>query len=96
MRKHVPEVGEGKILLHSEMYTIADKYDVPGLKELAREKFSLASEYCWQKIEFIIAAEHAYTTTMDDDDGLRAIVRDTLAAKKEILSRADVQTFLEE
>jgi hypothetical protein len=56
------------MMLHSQMYEVADKYDVPGLKELAKKKFSLACAVFWDSGEFAVAAEHAYTTTMEDDE----------------------------
>jgi len=93
-RADVPEGNESQLPVHSKMYTIADKYDVPGLKQLAREKFSQATKRFWKADEFMVAAEHAYTTTMDEDEGLRAIVRDTLEKNKEMLGRPDVKTFL--
>jgi hypothetical protein len=56
------------MLLHSRMYEIGDKYDVPGLKELAKKKFGLACAVFWQSEESAIAAEHAFTSTMEDDE----------------------------
>jgi hypothetical protein len=90
-----PEGGSAQLLLHSNLYMIGDKYDVTGLKELAREKFRRACKSFWNENDFVIAAEHAYTTTMDDDEGLRDCVKDTLIANKSILARPDVKAFLE-
>jgi hypothetical protein len=91
----VPVGGPEQMLLHFKLYSIADKYDVPGLKYLVKEKFSRACVAFGQKEDFIAAAQHAFTTTPDDDDGLRQIVRNTLAVNKKILKRSDVQAFLE-
>jgi hypothetical protein len=90
----VPEGGSSQLLVHSKMYEIGDKYDVPGLKELAREKFSRACREFWEGGDFIVAAEYAFTTTVDDDEGLRKCIEDVLVTKKGLLLREDVKTFL--
>jgi hypothetical protein len=91
----VSKGGPELLLQHSKMYTTGDKYDVPGLKELAREKFRRCCETFGTSEDFIVAAEHVFTTTPDDDEGLRGHVRETLVKNKSILARADVQAFLE-
>jgi hypothetical protein len=91
----VPVGGPDHMLLHSKLYSIAEKYDASGLKEVAKEKFSRACIAFGQKEDFISATQHAFTTTPDDDDGLRQIVLSTLAVNKKILKRSDVQAFLE-
>jgi hypothetical protein len=77
------------------MYEIADKYDVPGLKELSRDKFDKACGAFWTCEQFGIAAEYVYTTTPDEDEGLRKCVRDTLAAHHEIMKRPSIEIFLQ-
>jgi hypothetical protein len=42
----------------------------------------------------MIAAENAYTTTMDEDEGLRMCIKDVLVANKSMLAREDVKDFL--
>jgi hypothetical protein len=90
-----PAGGPEQLLLHSKLYTIAEKYDVPGLKLLAKEKFDRSCIAFGQQEDFIVAAEHAFTTTPDEDDGLRMIIQKTLVLKKKTLHRPDVQAFLE-
>jgi hypothetical protein len=86
--------GSEQLLTHSKMYTIGDKYDVPGLKELAKGKFQSVYVRFSESEDFVVAAEHAFSTTMDDDEGLRKIVRDILMARKGMLVRPNVKAFL--
>jgi hypothetical protein len=86
--------GSEQLLTHSKMYTIGDKYDVPGLKELAKGKFQSVCVRFSESEDFVVAAEHAFSTTMDDDEGLRKIVRDILMARKGMLVRPNVKAFL--
>jgi len=88
--------GPSQLLVHSKLYTIGDKYETPGLKELAREKFCRTCKDFWEGEDFIMAAEHAYTTTMDEDEGLRMCIKETSIRNKGLLVRPDVKGFLAE
>lgn len=77
------------------MYDIAEKYGVPGLKDLAKKKFSLACGVFWDSVEVAEAAEHVFTTTPEEDKGLRKYVVETLSAHREIVTKAGIKTFLQ-
>jgi hypothetical protein len=76
-----------QLLIHTQMYEMADKYDVVGLKALSEEKFRLACVRFWNHAEFARAAYHAYTTTPDNDKGLRSIVCKTLSDHMSLLKK---------
>ncbi|KAI4666976.1 uncharacterized protein J4E79_001657 [Alternaria viburni] len=76
---------EKELLIHAKMYEIADKYDIPGLKDLVKVKFRLACKLSWNTLAFGNAAHYAFSTTPDDDKGLRDIVTDTIAAHMKAL-----------
>jgi hypothetical protein len=78
------------------MYEVADKYDVEGLKELAREKFKLNCNTFWDDDTFSTAAHYAFCTTMADDKGLRDIVSSTISEHMELIQKAEIQTLLAE
>jgi hypothetical protein len=67
------------------MYEYADKYDVVGLKDLAKAKFELACGVFWESNSFGPAAHHAFASTMDHDRGLRDIVSATIAKHMELI-----------
>ncbi|KAF2634164.1 hypothetical protein P280DRAFT_464069 [Massarina eburnea CBS 473.64] len=81
---------------HSIAYEIADKYQINELKELARKKFSMACALHWKENEFLYAAQHACTSTMNEDMGLRLIVAKTVAAHIELFERDMFKQLLSE
>jgi BTB/POZ domain len=62
------------LVLHAQIYTVAEKYMVDGLKALAMEKFTQATANHWDANDFLEAAREAYTSTIDSDKGLRDII----------------------
>lgn len=80
----------------TEVYAIADKYELDNLKEVARTAFETAACNHWNSDEFVSAVAGAYTTTPDSDRGLRDIVKNTTwCHQKILLARKDVQDLLE-
>ncbi|KAH7081227.1 hypothetical protein BKA63DRAFT_405963 [Paraphoma chrysanthemicola] len=85
-----------QLLLHSKMYEIADKYDVKGLKDLARVKFEGSCATFWNDSLFSAAAHHAFSTTMEDDKGLRDVVSGTISNHMELIRKPEVQALMTE
>lgn len=83
-------------MTHSQMYECADKYDVAGLKDLAKEKFKLACDASWNDATFAAAATHAFTTTPDNDMGLRDVVIETLKNHLELINKPEIEVLLTE
>lgn len=83
-----------QLLIHAKMYEVADKYDVVGLKELAREKFSRGCKHFWNSSDFHIASTHAFSTTPDDDDGLRSLVSQTIARHMELAQMPEIRALM--
>lgn len=93
--KHLlPEGDATQLLLHATVYEIADKYDVTGLKLLAKDKFSRSCEAFWDTEHFATAAEHALTTTPDSDIGLRQALCKTLVNHIELLDKPTIAALL--
>jgi len=83
--------------VHAKMYEIADKYNIPELKELVKEKFSQACKLLWEAPTFGIAAHYAFSTTPDQDKGLRDIISATIAAHmKALLEKPEIEALLTE
>ncbi|KAI4667132.1 uncharacterized protein J4E79_001816 [Alternaria viburni] len=83
-----------KLLLHAKMYEMGDKYDVKGLKDLARIKFTSICAPLWDDEVFAEAAEHALNTTPDTDVGLREVIRETIVAHIELLNKPEIAALL--
>ncbi|RYN15660.1 hypothetical protein AA0113_g12553 [Alternaria arborescens] len=76
------------------MYELADKYEVVGLKELAKEKFSRGCKHFWDTPDFPIAAFHAFSTTPEGDNGLRYCVSRAIATNMQLVRKAKVRALL--
>ncbi|CAI9629748.1 unnamed protein product [Alternaria burnsii] len=83
------------LLVHSKMYAIGDKYDVAGLKQLARTKFSIVCMSLWNDEAFVQAAEHALNSTPDSDVGLREVLCRTIVSHIELLNKPAVADLLD-
>lgn len=94
--QNIPPVsGTSKqLLIHAKMYEIAEKYDVAGLKDLAIEKFSVACHYFWDDDQFAIAAQHVYSSTPDEDTGLRSLVDTTIYKHLELVGKPKIKAIM--
>ncbi|KAH4979754.1 hypothetical protein HBH69_185290 [Parastagonospora nodorum] len=91
-----PKGDDSQLLLHSKLYSLADKYDVPGLQDLAAVKFKTACAVFWKMEAFPAVAEHVFTSTPDADMGLRTIVKMLLLEHRQDLVKKDgIKSFLE-
>jgi len=75
------------LLLHSKMYAIGDKYDVAGLKELARTNFCMISNKAWKDEAFTEVADHVLSSTPDSDAGLRDVLCEMIGLYVELLNK---------
>ncbi|KAF1848768.1 uncharacterized protein K460DRAFT_393764 [Cucurbitaria berberidis CBS 394.84] len=83
-----------RLLVHAKMYEVGDKYQVTGLKELARENFQAACAVSWDDEQFAVAARHVFTSTPESDGGLRGVVMEVLRARRGVLTKPCVGAFL--
>ena len=58
------------------VYAVAEKYDIPELKELAKSRFQTLVRSKWPHDDFDAVIESIFSTTPDEDIGLRQIVLD--------------------
>lgn len=65
------------MLFNVNVYQTGDKYDIPKLKEQAKEKFTVALKNCWEMDDFPVAIARVYSTTVASDRGLRDLLVDT-------------------
>ncbi|EMD66038.1 hypothetical protein COCSADRAFT_35975 [Bipolaris sorokiniana ND90Pr] len=83
-----------QLLTHAKMYELADKYEVVGLKELSKEKFSRGCKHFWDTPAFPIAARHAFSTTPGKDNGLRCCVSQAVATNMQLIRKPEVRALL--
>lgn len=78
------------------MYALAEKYDIPSLKELAQSKFEMAMACYYDSSEFADAIEEVYCSTIDTDRGLRDIVLQAFRAHPALATTQDVYAVIKE
>ncbi|KAK1917861.1 hypothetical protein P3342_000578 [Pyrenophora teres f. teres] len=83
-------------LLHSKMYAVVDKYNVVGLKELSQKLFTLSCKALWYNDAFVRAIEHAFSTTVCNDLGLRQPIMETIAEHLELMHKPEMQVLMAE
>ena len=79
------------------VYAVAEKYDIPDLKELAQVKFQSLAWSKWPHEDFYALTEMVFSTTPDTDMGLRQTVLDLCGEHfQDILKNEDSRVgFLE-
>lgn len=81
---------ESHLLLHTRVYALAEKYDIPSLKLLARSKFEMAMACHYDSAEFSYAIEEVYCSTVDSDRGLRDVVLEAFKSHPQLANMQDV------
>lgn len=87
---------ERELNIHAQMYALADKYGIHGLKDLARTKFAAAASNHWDCSGFPLAMQTVFTTTPDDDNGLRDVVINILGQHRALFQKVAVDTLIKE
>jgi len=92
------EVGEEEshLITHTRVYALAEKYDIPSLKELAQSKFEMAMACFYDSSEFADAIEEVYCSTIDSDRGLRDVVLQAFRAHPALATTQDVYTVIKD
>lgn len=84
------------LLIHAKVYELADKYNIVGLKELSKGKFEIGCSAFWDTDTFPVAAQYAFSTTVEEDKGLRDIVIFTIATRPQLIKKPEIQVLLKE
>lgn len=85
---------ESHLLLHTRVYALAEKYDIPSLKPLAKKKFETAMACYYDSPEFANAIEEVYDSTVDSDRGLRDIVLQAFRMHPQLANTQDVYNVI--
>jgi hypothetical protein len=87
---------ESHLILHTQVYALAEKYDIPALKDLARRKFEMAMACYYDAPEFAAAIEAVYCSTIDTDRGLRDVVLQAFRTHPQLVHTQDVYAVIKE
>jgi len=87
--------GHPALLINAQVYTIAEKYNIHSLKNLALRKFDEMLKNCWEDDGFSSAIKEIYTSAPETDRGLKNIVCDCAKINvKVLLRRPDFRAIL--
>lgn len=87
---------ESHLLLHTRVYALAEKYDVPTLKTLAKRKFEMALACYYDAPEFVDAVDEVYSSTVDTDRGLRDVVLQAFRSHPALATTQDVFALIKD
>lgn len=75
---------------------MGDKYDVIGIKDLAKDKFGRACKHFWGSANLPIAANHVFLTTVEEDSGLRNRVSAAISDHIVLIDNTAVKVLLKQ
>lgn len=78
------------------MYALAEKYDIPALKTLAKRKFEVAVACYYDAPELAEAIERVYSSTIDSDRGLREVVLQLFKLHPQLANTQDIFAVIKE
>lgn len=87
---------DAHLLLHTRVYALAEKYDIPPLKQLARAKFETALACYYDSPELAAAIDEVYHSTIDSDRGLRDIVLEAFKVHPQLAQTPDVYAVIKD
>lgn len=84
------------LLTHAKMYAIADRLIVTGLKALALAKFQSACTHYWDTPEFPAAVEYIFTSTPEEDSGLRNTICAAISKQMQLMKDEKIKALMME
>lgn len=70
-----PEV----LVFNAKMYVVGDKYNIPGLKELAKGKYDTVVNSCWDTTAFSDSVQLLWENTIESDVLLKNVILKIIA-----------------
>ena len=83
-------------IFHAEMYSLADKYNIRGMKVLAQDHFRIRAQGNCRANEFPTAIRIVYKTTVDEDRGLRDVVVDIISMNMDLLDGLEIKEAIKD
>ena len=84
------------LVFHAEMYSLADKYNIRGMKVLAQDYFQDRADGNCRAKEFPTAIRTIYKTTVDEDRGLRDVVVNIISMNMDLLDGPEVKEAIKD
>ncbi|KAK1067289.1 hypothetical protein LTR74_006493 [Friedmanniomyces endolithicus] len=93
--EQLPE-DQANLVIHARVYALAEKYDIPSLKHIAKQKLEMAMACNYDSPDLPLAIEEVYCSTIDTDRGLRDIVCEAFRCHPQLASTPDVRQAISE
>lgn len=78
------------LVFNVKMYVAADKYQIPGLKEVASRKYGTVVNNCWNTTEFSDSVQLLWENTTESDVSLKNVILMTVGSNvPALLSREE-------
>lgn len=87
---------ESHLVLHAQVYALGEKYDIPCLKQLAKQKFEMAAACYYDAAELAEAIELVYQSTVDTDRGLRDVVVQLFTMHPQLAQTQDMYAVIKD
>lgn len=85
-----------EFVAHAKVYILAEKYLISGLKALALQKFTTSVCDRFDADDFLHAIQEVYTSTLQNEKGLRDVIVSTLYKHRYLLDQKEVQVILKD
>ena len=89
-------LGKAGLVFHAKMYSLADKYNIRGMKTFAKDHFQIRAKGSCRVEEFPTAIRTVYKTTVDEDRGLRDVVVDVISMNVDLLDRPEIKEVVKD
>ncbi|KAK3291910.1 BTB/POZ protein [Chaetomium fimeti] len=93
-KKKVGYSPQPNLTVHARVYALAEKYDIKGLKTLSLGKFEIEADLHWDSDDFMCAVEEVYTSTVDEDRGMRDAVVEAVYNNAGVLEKESMQNLV--
>jgi len=89
-------VNGAQLLHHARVYVLGDFYGLKHIRELAMTKFRDGCTQGCSASKFPEVAHEVYSTTSEEDRGLRDIVVDTILKHRKMIDRPEMQSVIQQ
>jgi hypothetical protein len=86
---------ESNLSLHARVYALAEKYEIPALKDLAKNKFEMEMACYFDSPDLADIIEEVYCSTIDSDRGLRDVILDAFSKHPQLASTQDIHDVID-
>ncbi|EIT73259.1 hypothetical protein AO1008_00634 [Aspergillus oryzae 100-8] len=80
------------MLFNINVYQVADKFEVPQLKQKAKDKFETIARTCWEMDDYPIAISEAYQRTHKGDRDFRTVLEEVLGFAADLVRHSPGNT----